>query len=367
MTKFELLVGLNMVSGIGSVRLRKLLEYFPEPADVLNASQKELMFTCGLSQKAAAQVCSLKKVDLAGEFASVKKHGLTIITQDDARYPDNLRQIPAPPIVLYVLGELRGSDKLSIGVVGSRRASYYGLSLAEQFSLELALSGLTIVSGLARGVDTASHNGALKSGGRTIAVMGSGFGHIYPPENKKLAKRISEHGAVISEFAMDTRPFRENFPRRNRIVSGLSLGVLVVEAARNSGALITADFALEQGREVFALPGAVNSPNAFGTNELIKQGAKLVSSKEDVLEGLNLFLATGVPQENRGLDPADDFSDEERILYDLISAQPLFLDEILGKVSLAMPLAYELLLKLQMKKLIKQLPGKRFVRANQAL
>jgi DNA processing protein len=227
---------------------------------------------------------------------------------------------------------------------------------------------------MARGIDTASHKGALKAGGRTIAVMGSGFNQIYPSENKGLSEEIAQNGAVISEFPLDALPLKQNFPCRNRVISGLSLGVLVVEAARNSGALITADFALEQGREVFALPGKVNSGTSFGTNGLIKQGAKLVSCVEDIIEELEAPVnkkpescatldrqATDLNLENC-LQPQKNLAGEEAALYNIISPQPLQLDEIVDKLNLDVTKIADLLLRLQMRRLIKELPGKQFVR-----
>jgi DNA processing protein len=264
--------------------------------------------------------------------------------------------------VLYVKGELKEEDGLSIGIVGSRRASFYGLASAERFAADLSNRGFTIVSGMARGIDTSSHKGALKQSHRTLAVMGSGFKHIYPPENKRLAEEIARNGAVISEFPIDALPKKENFPRRNRVISGLSLGVLVIEAARNSGALITADFALEQGREVFALPGKFDSHTSFGTHTLIKQGAKLVSCVDDIIEELNIPAITNpeIPgiRDNRKVGAAK----EESVLYGLISEDPIQLDEILEKTNLSIPAISDMLLKLQMKKLIQQLPGKQFIR-----
>jgi DNA processing protein len=223
---------------------------------------------------------------------------------------------------------------------------------------------------MARGIDTCAHRGALKQNGRTIAVMGSGFGHIYPLENKDLAEEISQHGVVVSEFPIQTKPLPQNFPRRNRVISGLSLGVLVVEAARNSGALITADFALEQGREVFALPGKVDAHNSFGTNELIKQGAKLVSCVDDILEEFAFSIATN-PKKQEDQDTVStkavrnkQLSDEESLLYNLISKQPITLDEILERTNTDITQISSALLKLQMAKLIQQLPGKQFVRTH---
>ena len=204
----------------------------------------------------------------------------------DKDYPLNLRYIYQPPATIYLEGNLIAQDNIAIAIVGSRRATDYGLNNAERIGFELASRGITVVSGLARGIDSAAHRGALKAGGRTIAVLGSGLDVIYPPENKKLAQDIAQGGAVISEFIPDTPPHRENFPRRNRIISGLSLGVVVVEAAKRSGALITENFALEQGREVFALPGKVDSFTSGGVHDLIKEGAKLIESIEDIIEEL---------------------------------------------------------------------------------
>jgi len=296
-------------------------------------------------------------------LAQAKKAGLEIITLFDANYPQNLKQIPGLPIVLYVSGKITQADNLSLGIVGSRRASLYGLSSAEKFAGELALNNLTIVSGMARGVDTYAHRGALKAAGCTIAVMGSGFNHIYPPENQGLAAQIAKSGAVISEFPMDTKPLAQNFPRRNRLISGLSLGVLVTEAARNSGALITVDFALEQGRDVFALPGRIDACGSMGTNELLKQGAKLVTCSEDILTELNL----GIFDKDEPINPEikDNIlcAKEEDILYNCISRQVLAIDDLIEKTSLSSSQVSSLILRLQFKKLIKELPGKQFIRS----
>lgn len=366
MTRVEALISLNMFGDIGSIRLKKLLEFFDKPENILKASPEKLMAVSGIGKKIAFDIHAFKKEDLEKELGQIKKYNLKLLTLDDKDYPDNLRHIPDPAILLYVKGELKDQDKFSLAIVGSRRASFYGLSSAERFAFELAKGGLTIVSGMARGIDTQAHRGALKAGGRTIAVMGSGFGHIYPPENKKLVDEISQQGAVISEFPCNARPLGINFPRRNRIISGLSQGVLVVEAARNSGALITADFALEQGREVFCLPGKVDSQNSFGTNTLIKQGAKLVTCLEDILEELNIeFREFRNPRQVKGNNKESKdfrFSQEEQVLYDLVSDRPSALDDILEKSKLNLAAVMEGLLSLEMKQLIRQMPGKQFMR-----
>lgn len=364
MTKLEALVGLNFVGDIGSVRLGRLLEYFGSAEKILSAPEDKLIRIQGIGQELAQRITSLKKQDLAKELSLAEKYGLRIITIDSPDYPRNLKNIPGAPIVLYVKGELREEDKLSIAVVGSRRASLYGLRCAEKFAAQLSGYGFTIVSGMARGVDTYAHRGALRRMGRTIAVIGSGFCEVYPPENEKLCAEIAENGAVVSEFPLHTLPLRQNFPRRNRVISGLSLGVLVVEAARNSGALITADFALEQGREVFALPGKVDSGNSFGPNELIKQGAKTVTSAEDIIEEFSLNISEQVEAERpkKIIPRSMPLSAEEKLLCEMILVEPMHLDEIAQKSGLNISAISSALLKLELKKIIRQLPGKQFVR-----
>lgn len=370
MTDLEALVGLNKICDIGTIRLGKLLEFFDKPENILKASKGKLVAISGIGGKIANQMHSLKKEDIDKEFDLAKKHNLKIITLNDKDYPKNLKNIPDPPIVLYVKGILKEEDKFSIAIVGSRRASFYGLTCAKEFAEELSNRGFTVVSGMARGIDTYAHKGALKRGARTIAVMGSGFNHIYPLENKELVEEIAKSGAVLSEFPINEKPLRQNFPRRNRVISGLSLGVLVVEAARNSGALITADFALEQGREVFALPGKVDSRTSFGTNGLIKQGAKLVSCVDDILEEFNLSMPkhgydNSATIERQTKRQTHKLSSEESLLYGLISHQSMGLDEIIEKTSFSVPEVTGWLLNLQMKKLIRQLPGEQFTKAQE--
>jgi len=360
MNSFESLVSLNLIPQIGSVRLGNLLEHFQKPENIFKAGPRQLSQAVG--ENIAEQIVSFDPRHLENDLREAKKSGIRIITLFCQDYPQILKKIPGPPIVLYVLGEIIADDNLGIGIVGSRHASFYGLSSAEKFAGELAAGGITIVSGMARGVDTYAHRGALKVKGRTIAVMGSGFNHIYPPENTGLAQKISESGAVISEFPMETLPLAQNFPRRNRLISGLSLGVLITEAARNSGALITADFALEQGREVFALPGRIDSSGSIGANTLLKQGAKLVTCCADILEELNLALPDikkpFVPVSKQKIACAKD----EGVLYDCISREAMTMDDLVEKTSFSSGQIASLILKLQFKKLIKELPGKQFIR-----
>jgi len=363
MTRQEALIALNMAGSIGSVRLKSLLEYFDSPQDIFASPAEQLNQIFGIGENLASRIHSFKPQDLEKELKNAAKLKVKIITIEDKEYPENLKNIPGLPIVIYVKGEITSRDNLAIGIVGSRLASFYGLSAAEKFASELALAGFTIVSGMARGIDTAAHRGALKVKGRTIAVIGSGFKHIYPAENKNLADEISQNGAVISEFPLDEKPLRTNFPRRNRLISGLSLGLLVAEAAKNSGALITADFALEQGREVFALPGKIDSPASAGANELIKQGAKLVTGLEDILEEFQVESVS--KQEGKVAHEKLNFDNEkENRLYELITPQVTALDELIEKSNMNVNEISGLLLSLQLRKLVRQLPGKQFVRVS---
>ncbi len=362
MTDREALIALNLVSDIGSRRLKALAASFATVQDIFSATCSQLT-AAGVSDFSARGISSFREDVLRKELSAAAGLGVRIITCLDPEYPVNLVSIPGYPLALYVRGEIRGDDRFAVAVVGSRRASLYGLSCAEKFAYSLADSGWCVVSGMARGIDTQAHKGALKAGGRTIAVMGSGFSCIYPPENAGLADEIAARGAVVSEFPLSTAPLKHNFPRRNRVISGLSLGVLVVEAARNSGALITVDFALEQGREVFALPGRVDSVNARGTNSLIQQGAKTVCSPEDITDELPSPLR---PQRKAGEhkdagNPADVPAGEAAVLS-VIAGGKIHKEEITLKTGLSAVRAAELLLSLQLKKKIGQLPGGYFTR-----
>lgn len=279
------------------------------------------------------------------------------ISISDKGYPKNLRNIHGPPPVLYVKGGILPKDDIAVGVVGSRKASIYGLETCEKLAFELASMGVTIVSGMARGIDSAAHRGALKAGGRTLAVFGCGIDYIYPPENKSLAEKIEKSGALISEFGLGVEPMPYNFPRRNRIISGLSLGVIVVEAARNSGALITAAFALEQGREVFAVPGKINSATSAGVHQLIKDGAKLVGSVDDIIEELHLKIEVMDVSQNEEKSDIK-LEEEESRIYSILSDEPKHIDDIIKESGLSSSKVSNVLLALQLRKLIKELPGK---------
>ena len=274
-----------MIPKLGPVRMRRLLDRFETPQQILAAPTGELRSVEGVGPEIASAITTWERnIDLAAELKRVAEFGAHVITQTDAVYPPLLREIHNPPIVLYVWGELTERDRHSISIVGSRKTTHYGLESAKKLAYQLAYAGLTVVSGLARGIDTAAHQGALAAKGRTVAVIGSGLMKLYPAENQQLAEKIADgFGAVVSEFPMTVTPDPQNFPQRNRIVSGWSDGLLVIEAGLTSGALITANFATDYGRQVFAVPGRIDSPRSKGCHELINQGAKLCEGAEEVL------------------------------------------------------------------------------------
>jgi len=352
----------NKISDIGPKRFYQLLDYFGSPDIAWQAKSGEISKILNLSSKISSRLFEEKNNILPEEELNlVSKNKIQVLTIEDLLYPENLKNIHYPPPLLYFKGNILESDKNSISIVGSRKATYYGKMVAEKLSKDLALAGLTVISGLARGIDTAAHKGAISVNGRTIAVLGCGIDHIYPPENRRLAEEIEGSGALISEFPLYTLPERKNFPRRNRVISGLSLGTVVVEAAEKSGALITADFALEQGREVFAIPGNINSPLSNGSHNLIKQGAKLVENFKDILEEIHIVLPQKttnrkVVKENTAL------TEEEKRIYQVISKEPIQIDYIIGASKLSAGKASEVLLNLELKDLIKEIEGKRFIK-----
>ena len=352
----------NKIPDIGPRRFYKLLEYFGSVESAWQAKSGEISRVLNLSNKISTRLFEEKNnINPEQELDLIYKYKVNVLTIENVLYPENLKTIHYPPPVLYFKGTILEVDKNSISIVGSRKATYYGKMVAEKLSKDLALAGLTIISGMARGIDAAAHKGALSVNGRTIAVLGCGIDHIYPPENRRLAQEIQESGAVISEFPFSTLPERQNFPRRNRIISGLSLGTVVVEAAEKSGALITADFALDQGREVFAIPGNINSPLSDGSHNLIKQGAKLVNNYQDILEEIHIAL----PQKTAEKEMvAKDISltAEEKIIYRLITKEPTQIDEIIEVSKLSAGKVSEILLTLELKDLIKEIEGKRFIK-----
>lgn len=357
MTNVEQLLILNMIEDLGSVRIRNLLEHFGSLDKIFQAGAKDIERVKKIGPVIAPNVVqSIKDINIKEELKLIKKHKLKVISFLDDDYPKNLKNIYDPPVVLYIKGEILPEDDLGVAIVGSRLASFYGLQQAERLGFELALRGITVTSGLARGIDSSAHKGALKAKGRTLAVLGSGILNIYPEEHAVLADEISKSGAVISEFPMKTIPHRGHFPKRNRIISGLSLGVVVVEAARRSGALITADSAMDQGRDVFALPGKVDSVTSVGTNKLIKQGAKLVASVEDIIEELNL---PGKVEAKKILPKLDK---TQTLVYNLLSSEPNHIDGLQRLTNMNITELSRILLDMEIKKFIRQLPGKNFVK-----
>ncbi len=290
LTDRERLILLNCVPDVGPVQVRRLLDAFGGIKALCAASEAQLRRVWGIGSVTALQLVSTCRTPglAEEEIRLARRHGCEIVTQLDEGYPARLREIHDPPLVIYRKGRWPQPDEAAVAIVGSRRASLYGQQAAERLAYELALRGVTVISGLARGIDAAAHRGALRADGRTVAVLGSGMSRLYPPEHEALAAEVAERGAVLSEYPMGMAPLPHNFPRRNRVISGLSLGVVVVEAADRSGALITADMALEQGREVFAVPGPVDSVTSQGTHGLLKQGARLVTSVEDIMDELRL-------------------------------------------------------------------------------
>ena len=364
MNATEACIALNMLPTVGPVRLRKLLEVFKRPQEILAAKRNDLRKVEGIGNEVADQISNWESiVDLATELDRIREFGATVITQESASYPKALREIHAPPIVLYVWGELKERDHHAIGIIGARRTTHYGVESAKKLAFQLAYAGLTVISGLARGIDTAAHQGALAAKGRTIAVIGSGLARLYPPENAALAEKIrTGNGAIVSEFSMEIEPDRQTFPMRNRIISGWSHGILVVEAGLNSGALITASQALEQGRSVYAVPGHINAPSAMGSNRLIQQGAKLVMDASDILDDLQILLPEAKPSAEAAARPLPSLSEEERRIYDAIESTETSIDDITEKTRLPSATVSSTLLHLELKRLVKQLPGKYFVK-----
>ena len=364
MNSTEASIALNMLPTMGPVRLRKLLQVFETPERILSARGGALRAVEGVGAEVADQITRWESiVDLSAELQRIREFGAEVITAESPLYPRQLREIHAPPIVLYVWGELLERDQHAIGVIGSRRTTHYGTESAKKISYQLAYAGLTVISGLARGIDTAAHQGALAAKGRTIAVIGSGLMNLYPPENAALAGKIrSGNGAVVSEFSMQVEPDRQTFPMRNRIISGWSHGILVVEAGLNSGALITATQALEQGRSIYAVPGHINAPSAHGSNRLIQQGAKLVMEASDILDDLEVLLPEAKPSPEAAARPLPTLTDDERRVYDAIEATETSIDDIATKSDLPSGSVSSTLLRLELKRLVKQLPGKYFVK-----
>lgn len=355
-------LALGRIPGIGKVVYKTLIERFGSPEGAFRASLQELVGIKGLKRDVALAIKGFKDWGWVGkELELVKRHGVRLLTLKDKGYPKNLLAIYDPPPYLYIKGNIEEADEVAVAIVGSRLPTPYGIAVTERIAGDLASSGVTVVSGMARGCDTAAHRGALRAGGRTIAILGCGVDVIYPKENKRLYEEIGRRGALVSELPMGTTPYPTNFPVRNRIIMGLSLGVVVVEAAPRSGSLITARLALDAGREVFAVPGSITSYKSRGTNNLLKQGAKLVEDARDILEE----LSPAIPSKRRtrvvDASPRMLSSQEERILQ-VLEDEPLFIDTIIQRSGLLTQEVLSLLLALELKGLIQQQPGRFFLK-----
>ncbi len=397
------LIHLNLIQGVGLKTVQVLRNVFGSAERALQATPDDLRKTNQLS----AAVCDLlihKPVlyPIERELELIHKYGCQVVTLYDAAYPPHLKQIDTPPVVLYIKGELTPKDALSISLVGSRNAKDYGRKASYRLSYQLAQRGLTVISGFAKGVDTSAHRGALEAGGRTIAVMGNGLSVIYPATNSNLAEKIEASGALVSEFPMAVRPKSSNFPRRNRIISGLTLGTVVVEASKRSGALITARLAAEQNREVFAVPGEIFSELSAGTHQLINDGAKLVNTVDDLFSELPPYVLNQiqsqespspmpdmdvVPAQTLSVEKGDtklgpqqpspdvqqsistppplDLTPEEKIIFQAIEVPSSHIDTIVRTTQLPIGRVSSLLLMLELKGVVQQLPGKQFARNNQ--
>jgi DNA processing protein len=356
---------LKSVSGIGNHLFKRLIDCFNSPENVFKASGKDLLEVEGITPRLIAAIKHHKIPDsVKKDLDLVMKKGYKIVTMSDTDYPPLLLQIPDPPPFLYVFGRLKDSFK-NIAVVGSRNATEYGISTTRRLCKDLALREMTIVSGMAIGIDSAAHQGALMGKGNTIAVLGSGLEIVYPAENRKLFHMIAENGAVISEFPLLTEPEPHNFPIRNRIISGISLGTVVVEATKRSGSLITARLAAEQNREVFAIPGSIHSFKSTGTHTLIKQGAKLVEHAQDIMEELSYIIEAPHEKDKTGneiMERVSQLSSEESLVFEAIDAYPVHIDDLARKLSMKPGKLSSILLQLELKGIVLQSPGKLFSR-----
>ena len=354
-------IGFNLVNGIGPVRLQALIDGFGSierawhaPADAVRQS--------GLDQRTVGNFLETRsRVDLEQEVERIAASGAQVLTWDHPDYPTLLKEIPAPPPVLYVRGKLTPEDAWAVAVVGTRRASVYGKEVTRRLTGELARSGITVVSGLARGIDGVAHRTTLEAGGRTIAVLGCGIDQIYPPEHRELAHRIVERGALMSEYPLGTQPEARNFPPRNRIISGLSLGVLITQAGRRSGALITADYAAEHGRDVFAVPGQIFAAGSAGTNRLIQEGAKLVTETADVLTELNLTMVAEQSQARQVLPE----SAIEAAIYAQLGGEPVHVDDLGREIGMPIAEVTSTLALMELKGMVRQVGGMKYVLARE--
>ncbi|MDF7798375.1 DNA-processing protein DprA [Pontiellaceae bacterium B1224] len=353
---------LNMIEGLGPVSVRRLIDCLGSPKAILEAEREDLMEARGVGEKLALKIITQRdSIDPEAEIDKAADCGARIITMIDDEYPEALKAIHDPPLVLYIKGHFLPEDGKALGIVGSRATSHYGLSVADRLAFQLGQTGFTVVSGLARGTDTAAHRGALKSKGRTIAVLGGAIDCLYPPENAELVEQIAKQGAVISEYAMGRQADRMTFPYRNRIISGLSMGVLLIESDVKGGSMHTADAAIEQGRTVFALPGRIDTPGAKGPHMLIKNGAKLVQSLDDILEEYEFLIPPSElesPDAATSARPDVPLTDEESKIVEALWQEPTDVDSLARAVGLKSHELSGILLGLEMKRVIRTLPGR---------
>jgi len=356
-------LALHSIAGLGNVAAKHLLGRFGEPANILVADINDLMSVDGVRRDVAERIVQRRfTADPEHLAKELEGHDVRIVPYLNSRYPQILKELHDPPMLLYVRGEAIPSNLTFVAIVGSRNPTPYGLKAAERIAQGLARRGLGVVSGMARGIDSAAHWGCLGGRGITIGVLGTGIDVPYPKSNQRLRGKISGQGAVISEFPLGTPPEPKNFPIRNRIISGLSKGVVVVEATMNSGSLITASLALEQGREVFAVPGSINSFKSRGCHFLIKQGAKLIEHSDDVLDELGLNYPHVPKRDTFTRESSPLLEEREKTVYDLIGDDPLHIDEIARSARFRAAETASILMRMELKGIVRQLPGKRFVR-----
>src|SRR5215210_8458564 len=346
-------IGFNLIKGIGAVRMQALIRHFGDLELAWKAAPIDLA-RAGLGRKAIERILQARQnIDLDKVWAKIESQGIKILIWDDEAYPQRLKEIDQPPPVLYIRGEYLPDDLFAVAIVGTRRVTPYGRQITEDLAGYLATNGITVVSGLARGVDAVAHQTALKAGGRTIGVLGSGVDKIYPPEHRALAEKMMERGAIISDYAPGTPPDASNFPPRNRIISGLSMAVVVIEAGETSGALITAEFAAEQGREIFAVPGSILAPQSKGTNKLIQQGALPLLSVNDLMQALDV-ARVGQHKAARKIMPTDAI---EAKLLSVLTNEPLHVDEIRSQSELPIEKVSAALALMELKGMVRQVGG----------
>ena len=350
-------IGFNLVKGIGAVRFKALLDYFGDARTAWQAPPQALQ-AAGLSPKLVENLLKIRsQVSLELVWERMQTQGINILTWEDENYPRRLKDIDQPPPVLYLRGDLTPGDEWAVAIVGTRRITSYGRQVTEEVASTLARNGVTVVSGLARGVDAVAHQAALNAGGRTLAVLGNGVDRIYPPENRRLAEQIISQGALISDYPLGTPPEGTNFPPRNRIISGLALAVVVVEAGLDSGALITSTFAVEQGRDVFAVPGSILAHQSKGTNRLIQDGAHPLLDPQEILEVLNLTMVT----EHRSARLVLPTDSTEAQLLQILSSEPLHVDDIHAKTDMPIEKVSATLAMMELKGMVRQVGGMHYV------